>query len=32
MPQLNKNQYVELAGDEDDEENDTESTGGENDG
>ena len=32
MPQLNNNQYVALAGEEDDQNNYTESTGVENDG
>ena len=32
MPQLNNNNYAALAGKEDNEENDTESTGVENDG
>ena len=32
MPQLSNNQYAELAGKEDDEENDTKITGVENDG
>ena len=32
MPQLNNNQYAALADEEDDEDNDTESTGAENDG
>ena len=32
MPQLNNNQYAALEGEEDDEDNDTESTGVENDG